>query len=71
MDAERQNFIHGSLDENGNILIPGAIRNGASEYAANVIFDEMMDFASYAFNKSTLRHMHMWDIRPHSLNIIL
>ena len=52
MDAERQNFIHGSLDENGNILIPGAIRNGVSEYAANVIFDEMMDFASYAFNKS-------------------
>ncbi len=52
MDAERQNFIHGSLDEDGKVLIPGAIRNGVSEYAANVIFDEMMDFASYAFNKS-------------------
>jgi DNA polymerase-3 subunit alpha len=52
MDAERQNFIHGSLDEKGNVNIPGAIRNGVSEAAANVIFDEMMDFASYAFNKS-------------------
>ncbi len=52
MDAERQNFIHGSLDENGKVLIPGAIRNGVSEFAANVLFDEMMDFASYAFNKS-------------------
>ncbi|NLE25738.1 MAG: DNA polymerase III subunit alpha, partial [Clostridiaceae bacterium] len=52
MDAERQNFIYGNLDENGKVLIPGAIRNGVSEYAANVIFDEMMDFASYAFNKS-------------------
>lgn len=52
MDAERQNFIHGSVDEKGNILIPGAIRNGVSEDAANALFDEMMDFASYAFNKS-------------------
>jgi DNA polymerase-3 subunit alpha len=52
MDAERQNFIHGSVDENGRTVIPGAIRNGVSEKAANVIFDEMMDFASYAFNKS-------------------
>ncbi|NLX63582.1 MAG: DNA polymerase III subunit alpha [Clostridiaceae bacterium] len=52
MDAERQNFIYGSTDENGNVLIPGAIRNGVPEDVANAIFDEMMDFASYAFNKS-------------------
>ncbi len=52
MDAERQNFIYGSIDEKGQVLIPGAIRNGVSEAAANKIFDEMMDFASYAFNKS-------------------
>ncbi|NMA67320.1 MAG: DNA polymerase III subunit alpha [Clostridiaceae bacterium] len=52
MDAERQNFIYGSCDDNSNVLIPGAIRNGVSEHAANEIFDEMMDFASYAFNKS-------------------
>lgn len=52
MDAERQNFVYGSTDEKGNILIPGAIRNGVDEKAAQKIFDEMMDFASYAFNKS-------------------
>ncbi|NLM75564.1 MAG: DNA polymerase III subunit alpha [Clostridiaceae bacterium] len=52
MDAERQNFVYGSCDENGNVIIPGAIRNGVSEEAAHRIFDEMMDFASYAFNKS-------------------
>ena len=52
MDAERQNFIYGKTDEEGNAVIPGAIRNGVSEAAANIIFDEMMDFASYAFNKS-------------------
>ncbi|MGI6084137.1 MAG: DNA polymerase III subunit alpha [Acetivibrionales bacterium] len=52
MDAERQNFINGSLDEKGNVLIPGTIRNGISVAASNMIFDEMMDFASYAFNKS-------------------
>ena len=34
------------------MVIPGAIRKGVSEAAANRIFDEMMDFASYAFNKS-------------------
>ncbi|MCX7774046.1 MAG: DNA polymerase III subunit alpha [Clostridia bacterium] len=52
MDAERKNFIYGSTDEKGNVIIPGAIRNGVSEKAANTLFDEMMDFASYAFNKS-------------------
>ncbi len=52
MDAERQNFVHGSVDENGNVLITGAMRNGVSEAVANIIFDEMIDFASYAFNKS-------------------
>jgi len=52
MDAERQNFIYGSIDEKGQVVIPGAIRKGVSEAAANRIFDEMMDFASYAFNKS-------------------
>ena len=52
MDAERQNFVYGSVDNSGNILIPGAIRNGVDEKAAQTLFDEMMDFASYAFNKS-------------------
>lgn len=52
MEEERHNFIHGIVDENGNIEVPGCIRNGITEEAANKIFDQMMDFASYAFNKS-------------------
>lgn len=52
MQKERQNFIHGILDEDGKIVVNGAIRNGVDEKAANRIFDQMMDFASYAFNKS-------------------
>ncbi|MDF2882836.1 MAG: polymerase subunit alpha [Clostridiaceae bacterium] len=52
MEEERHNFIYGIVDENGEVLVPGCIRNGISENAANKIFDQMMDFASYAFNKS-------------------
>jgi len=48
MAKERQNFIEGNEEEG----IPGAINNGVSKHDANKIFDEMMDFASYAFNKS-------------------
>lgn len=51
MAKEREYFIHG-IKENGEIIVPGAVRNGVSEAVANKIFDEMMDFASYAFNKS-------------------
>ncbi|NEU05612.1 DNA polymerase III subunit alpha [Clostridium senegalense] len=52
MEEERKNFIHGIVDDSGNVEVPGCIRNGISEEAANKIFDQMMDFASYAFNKS-------------------
>ena len=52
MEEERYNFIHGIVDEQGNIEVAGCIKNGISEKAANNIFDSMMDFASYAFNKS-------------------
>ncbi|MGE5473700.1 MAG: DNA polymerase III subunit alpha, partial [Ignavibacteriales bacterium] len=52
MKQERQNFIHGIIDDNGNVVVPGAIRNGLDENSANQIFDEMMEFAKYAFNKS-------------------
>lgn len=51
MEEERKNFIHGIV-ENDEVVVPGCIRNGISEEAANKIFDSMMDFASYAFNKS-------------------
>ncbi len=52
MQKERENFIHGIVDEDGTVLVKGAVRNGVDENTANRIFDQMMDFASYAFNKS-------------------
>lgn len=52
MEEERKNFIYGIEDEDGNIEVPGCLRNGISEEVANKIYDMMMDFASYAFNKS-------------------
>ncbi|MBE6054656.1 MAG: DNA polymerase III subunit alpha [Clostridium sartagoforme] len=52
MEEERKNFIFGVVDEEGKVEVPGCKRNGISEEAANKIFDQMMDFASYAFNKS-------------------
>ena len=52
MEEERKYFIHGKEDENGNLEIQGCIRNGVPEDIANKIFDDMIDFAKYAFNKS-------------------
>ncbi|MEG0857100.1 MAG: DNA polymerase III subunit alpha [Terrisporobacter sp.] len=52
MEEERQYFIHGKEDENGNIEITGCVKNGVPEDVANQIFDNMIDFAKYAFNKS-------------------
>ena len=52
MAQEREYFIHGMTDENGNVLIDGALRRGVSLEAAEHIYDEMSAFASYAFNKS-------------------
>ena len=52
MAKEREIFIHGQVDENGNIIVPGCVRNGIDEKSANKIFDEMAEFAKYAFNKS-------------------
>ena len=48
MEKERQNFIYGNLEEN----VPGCISNGIDEKTANKIYDDMIDFAKYAFNKS-------------------
>lgn len=48
MAKERQIFIHGNEEEN----IPGCVKNGISEAVANKIYDDMTDFAKYAFNKS-------------------
>ena len=52
MAKEREYFIHGQVDDDGNVLIPGCVRNGIDEKSANTIFDEMAEFAKYAFNKS-------------------
>ncbi|MDR0898498.1 MAG: DNA polymerase III subunit alpha, partial [Oscillospiraceae bacterium] len=50
MAQEREYFIHGQI-ENGQVVLPGAVRNGVPEDVAARIFDEMDAFASYAFNK--------------------
>jgi DNA polymerase-3 subunit alpha len=52
MEEERQYFIHGKKDKFGNLEIRGAVRNGVDEKTANQIYDLMIDFAKYAFNKS-------------------
>ncbi len=52
MLEEKEYFIHGKDDENGNIEIIGCLRNGISEDAAEAIFEDMITFAQYAFNKS-------------------
>ena len=48
MEKERQNFVYGNEEEG----VPGCIANGISEQTANKIYDDMTDFAKYAFNKS-------------------
>ena len=48
MEKERQNFVYGNAEEG----VPGCIANGIDEKTANKIYDEMIDFAKYAFNKS-------------------
>ncbi len=48
MLKERQNFVYGNPEEG----VPGCIANGIDEKIANKIYDEMIDFAKYAFNKS-------------------
>ena len=48
MEKERQNFVYGNEAEG----VPGCIANGISEQVANKIYDDMIDFAKYAFNKS-------------------
>ena len=48
MEKERQNFVYGSQSEG----VKGCVNNGIDEKTANHIYDEMIDFAKYAFNKS-------------------
>ncbi len=48
MEQERKNFVYGNPDEG----VKGCVLNGIPEQVANKIYDEMIDFAKYAFNKS-------------------
>ena len=48
MEQERKNFVYGNPEEN----VPGCIARGIDENVANKIYDNMIDFAKYAFNKS-------------------
>ena len=48
MEKERANFVYGNQEEG----VPGCVSKGISEKVAVGIYDEMMDFAKYAFNKS-------------------
>jgi len=48
MEKERQNFVYGNEEED----VPGCVSKGINEKIANKIFDDMIDFAKYAFNKS-------------------
>lgn len=52
MEEERQYFVYGKLDDNGNQEIAGCQARGIAPDIANKIYDEMIDFAKYAFNKS-------------------
>ena len=52
MAKEREYFINGQTNEKGEVLIKGCVRNGIDADSANKIFDEMAEFAKYAFNKS-------------------
>ena len=48
MEKERESFVYGNPEDG----VPGCVNNGISEKIANRIYDEMIDFAKYAFNKS-------------------
>ena len=52
MENERGIFINGLKDENGEIIIEGAVRRGIDEKTAGEVFSDMISFASYGFNKS-------------------
>ncbi len=52
MRQERDFFLYGDRDENGNVICEGAVNRGVNEDAAKKIFEDMSSFSSYAFNKA-------------------
>lgn len=63
MEKERQNFVYGNEEEG----VPGCISRGIDEKTANHIYDEMIDFARYAFNKS---HAAAYAVVAYQLSLI-
>ena len=59
MEKERRNFVYGNPEEG----VPGCVSKGISEEVANHIYDEMIDFAKYAFNNPTRRPTRWYLIR--------
>ena len=64
MEKERQNFVYGNEEEG----VPGCIKNGISEEIANHIYDEMTDFAKYAFNNKWTQEMMRISVIPLPVN---
>ncbi|HHW46503.1 MAG TPA: DNA polymerase III subunit alpha [Clostridiales bacterium] len=52
MQRERQAFIYGEVSKDGTVACEGAVKRGVPEEVASEIFDQMLSFSSYAFNKS-------------------
>ncbi len=52
MEKNRRIFVYGEEDERGKVVVEGCLRRGVDEASANKIFDLMVEFAKYAFNKS-------------------
>ena len=52
MESEREIFVNGLCDENGNAVIEGCVRRGIDAATADAVFSDMISFASYGFNKS-------------------
>ncbi|MCI5970860.1 MAG: DNA polymerase III subunit alpha [Oscillospiraceae bacterium] len=52
LEAEKNVFLHGLKDENGNVVIKGTLANGISKELSEEIFAELAEFSKYAFNKS-------------------
>lgn len=52
LKKERQTFVYGQINEDGTVQCQGSVNRGIDEKDANAIFDEMLEFGKYAFNKS-------------------
>ena len=70
MEEEREYFIHGLRRDDGTVEIEGCVARGVDERTAEIIYDEMKSFASYAFNKFARRRVRGRRL-PHGVPQIL